>query len=166
MRKLRTIKLLTFSINWCDFKYMRKTKKFIIPESDNDFLSSILKAFKKRSKSLNYNCWNISVEKVIECFQDGRLEKIEIKIQPSDLNAYLELDVWEDRFIHLTCWERSKNQKWDWEYDGKLLPQYESKFFLNALEATRANFFEMTESRINEFEHSWQHLLARKLKSV
>ncbi|GAA5446112.1 hypothetical protein Misp06_04321 [Microbulbifer sp. NBRC 101763] len=145
---------------------MGRTKKFLIPESENEFLSDILGAIRKRSKSLKYNCWNISVEKVFEHFKEGRLEKVEIRIQPSDTNAELKVDVWEDRLIHLICWERTKPQKWDWEYDGKFLPIYEGKDFVLALEETRAKFFQMSESKVKEFENSWAHLLANGLKSV
>jgi hypothetical protein len=145
---------------------MGKSKNFVIPESDIEFLSDMLKTLKKRSKSLKYNCWNISIEKVFECFNDGKFEKIEIKIQPSDINAELKIDIWEDRLVHLVCWEHTKVQKWDWEYDGRLLPTYGSKDILLALEETRFKFFQMSESKKNEFESSWSHLLANGLKSV
>ncbi len=145
---------------------MGRAKKFTIPESENEFLSDILGGLKKRSKSLKYHCWNISVEKIFEYFKEGKLEKIEITIQPSDIHAELKINVWEGRLIHLVCWERTKAQKWDWEYDGKFLPIYESKDFMVALEETRAKFFQMSAPKVKEFENSWVHLLANGLKSV
>ena len=145
---------------------MGKSKTLNIPHSENVFIASILGALKKRSKSLKHNCWGISVDRVIEEFEDGRLEKLEIDIRPSNYNAKINAEVWEDRVVHLWCWERTKIQKWDWERRGKLLPVYDGTHFVAALEATIPNFFQMTEPGVHRFDPPWAPLLASGLKLV
>jgi len=140
---------------------MAKTKHFVIPGSDNDFLSDILFSIKKRSKSLRYRSSEISVERVFEEVDGERLEKVELEIQPSSGDAKLLIEVWQDRWVVVSCSERTKVQKWDWFYEGKLLPVYNGKAFVGAVEATRSHCFEMNSRKVSLFSRVWQPLLAK-----
>jgi len=102
----------------------RKSVNLIIPNSDDAFLSEFLTSLKKRSKSLKYNNQTIKCEKVYVEEDDARSEKIELEIHPYITNAKMHIDIWHDRWVSVSCWERSKDEKWDYAYDGKLIPIY------------------------------------------
>jgi len=135
--------------------------KLVIPESENSFLSTILTGVKKRSKSLKYNSWEFTIERVFEEYEDSRIEKIEVKIKPSSPHAWIELCIWQDRWITVSCWERTKESKWDWFYEGKFLPEFEGKPFIQAIEVTNSCFFGMTESKTTQFAEIWSPMLAQ-----
>lgn len=145
---------------------MSRSKNLVIPNSENEFLSDILASIKKRSKSLKYNSWELSVERLYEESKSGRVEKLEIMLKPSNYNAWLEVGVWEDRWITVNCWERTKENKWDWFYEGKFTPKTESKAFINAIESTNVAFFEMTSPDVNAFSSIWSPILADGLNCV
>lgn len=145
---------------------MGKNSKLILPESKDHFLSGILTNIKKRGKSLKYNSWSISIERVFEEHERDRIEKIEFRIQPSNSNSWLEVTIWQDRFVSINCWERSKQKKWDWYHEGKLLPIYDGKKLVESIEATRDHFFEMNDAKTSIFAPIWEPLLASGLKLV
>ncbi|MCO7225950.1 hypothetical protein [Pleionea sp. CnH1-48] len=145
---------------------MTKNKKFTIPESDSPFLSGILSSIEKRRKSLRYNSWSMSLERVVEVYEEGKLEKLEFKIQPSSHNAWLEASLWEDRFITVNCWERTKQNKWDWYHEGNLLPLFEPKSVIEAIENTRNGFKLMGDRSEPNFSSIWGSMLASGLKLV
>jgi len=140
---------------------MSKPKKLVIPESDDNFLSGVLAGIKKRSKSLKYHSWEMSVERIFEEYEGERCEKLEVKIKPSDHNAWIELNVWQDRWITVNCWERTKEGKWDWCYEGKVLPEFEGKPLIQALEATNSRFWGMDEEKTDLFSSIWSPMLAK-----
>ena len=145
---------------------MSRAKNLVIPRSENEFLSDILTSIKKRSKSLKHNSWELFIERVFEEYESGRVEKLEIRLKPSDDNAWIEIEIWEDRWVTVYCWERTKENKWDWFSEGKLLPGLEKKNFISAVETTNTRFFEMTSSNIDAFSAVWGLMLANGLKLV
>ncbi|TQV87239.1 hypothetical protein [Aliikangiella coralliicola] len=145
---------------------MAKSPKLTIPESKNEFLTEILSSFRKRSKSLKHNSWSISIERIFEEYEDDKVEKIEIEIKPSNRNAMLCLRIWQDRWVTVSCWERTKEEKWDYFFEGKLLPEKSGRPFIDSVEDTMAKFFEMRENKLERFNKIWTPLLANGLELV
>lgn len=140
---------------------MSRAKSLVIPNSENEFLSCVLASIKRRSKSLKYHSWELKIERVFEEYENERCEKLEVKLKPSDYNAWIEMGIWEDRWVTVSCWERTKENKWDWFYEGKLLPNVEGQSFVCAIEETNAVFFGMTSSNVDVFRSVWSSLLAK-----
>jgi hypothetical protein len=145
---------------------MNSRTRLVLPTSENEFLTDLLFSVKKRSKSLKYNSWAINVERIFEEYDSGRVEKLEIKLKPADYNAWLEVEIWEDRWVTVNCWERTKQNSWDWFYSGKLLGNIECRAFISSIEATNARFFQMTTENLDSFNSIWEPLLANSPKLV
>jgi len=141
-----------------------KSKHFQVPESQDKFLAEILGTIKKRSKSLNYNTRELSVDRVFEEWEESRTEKIEINLTVLDTSLFM--CVWQDRWITISCSGRTKENKWDWFYEGKYLPMVGGKEMIKAIETTFSNFYGMNEKRKSLFENIWKPLLARKLEII
>ena len=141
-----------------------KSKNFQIPESQQIFLSEILDSVKRRSKSLNYNTNDLSIDRIFEEWDEGRGEKIEIRLIKNRVR--LLLCVWEDRWITVSCATNTKGVKWNWFYEGKYLPLFGGKDMIEAIEKTFGKFYQMTQDSTVEFEAIWKPLLARKLEAV
>ncbi|WP_185964396.1 hypothetical protein [Aliikangiella marina] len=123
-------------------------------------MASILLGIKKRSKSLKHNTWNAKIEKVFVEYENGRSEKVELKLQPFNENAWLEIDIWDDRWLSIHCWARTKENNWDWFEEARLFPNVTSKSFVTALEATYKTFFRMNSDDVIQFKPIWTNLLA------
>lgn len=139
---------------------------FIIPKTDSQFLSDILSSIKRRSKSLNYHCEEVSVEKVIEHYDNERVEKVEIELKPYFENCQLYISIWEDRQVHISCGQRTKEIKWNWEIQGKYLTQFGGKIFVDSIEQTRDYFFEMNPKNTKNFNIIWDRLVSTGLRIV
>ncbi|MBV1911782.1 MAG: hypothetical protein KUG78_20990, partial [Kangiellaceae bacterium] len=148
--------------HWVENLSMARSSKLIFPESKNDFLSEMLMSFKKRSKSLKHKTIEISIERIFEEYDEGRIERIELEIETySSNNSKICLNIYQDRWVSVNCWERTKNEKWDWFYEGKLLPIVEGQKFVEAVEESLSSFYQMNQDKVEKFSAIWMPLLAR-----
>jgi len=141
-----------------------KSKHFQIPESQDAFLAEILGSIKKRSKSLNYNTSELSVDRVFEEWEEARIEKIEVKLTRNRVR--LLLCIWQDRWVTISCATNTKESKWHWFYEGKYLPIFGGKDMIEAIEKTFGKFYQMQKEKTSDFEKIWKPVLARKLEAV
>ncbi len=143
----------------------KRRKTVVLPESENEFLSSVLYALRKRSKALKNSSSVLRCDRVFVERDDDRYEKLELELRPEHsgakrcpLNAHaLEVPVVA---VSLAEW---KNNTWDWQwsYGGTLLPIYDGFTFVVALEATLDTSFGMDAHRTDAFDSIWSPLLAR-----
>ena len=144
----------------------KKPKHLVLPNSENLFLSEVLDGIRRRTKPIKHSSWEFGVERVFEEHSDDRLEKLEITLKPSSHHAYLRIVVWEDRFVDVSAFERTKAEKWDWQREGRLLPTYSGFDFVLVLQETGAIFYQMSESQIHKFDSIWTPMLARGPEGV
>ncbi len=136
-------------------------KNFVLPESTNEFLGRILLSIRKRSKSLKYHSWLLTVERVFEAWEQTRLETLQIDMKPSSEEVWIRVLVWEDRWIDVFVWERTKFAKWDYQYEGRLLPEYEGRAFVDAIQALASLCSGMAPGAVGQFDAIWGPMLAR-----
>ncbi|TQV66482.1 hypothetical protein FKG94_26990 [Exilibacterium tricleocarpae] len=141
-----------------------------IPSSKNKFIDDFLHSIKKRGKSLKHKTSFMSCDKVFTEEEGVRLEKVELKLSPghsASASCTLEIHVWEDRWIRLLFSEWKDNAwDWSWNIEGSILPVYDGKSIIEAIESTLLQSFEMSASSTNRFDQVWRPILAREPELV
>ncbi len=143
----------------------KRTKHLDLPRSDSPLLADVLESIRRRSKSIKHGGWRFQVDRVFEEYSDGRVEKLEIRIQYQELPVHLDIDVWDDRWVLVSAYKRTEMEKWHWEFQGRLMPDVEDLEFMRLIEMSQG--FQFTDQgRADLLESIWGQILGRGPRPV
>jgi len=138
------------------------------PNSEKELIASVIASLKKRHKALKHKVKSVTCDKLLEVNDDARREKLEVSLQGYSDN--LRAHVWEDGWIWVDFRARavgsSGGWRWEWSYDGRLLPVHDGRVLVEALERTLGAAAALDGNAMSVFDAIWQPLLARGPKTV
>jgi hypothetical protein len=139
------------------------------PSSEKELIASVIGSLRKRHKALKHKVKSVTCDKVFEEHEGRREEKLEITLHGAfnDLRAF----VWEDGSVWIDFRSRRLGRaggwRWEWSYDGRLLPVHDGRTFIAALEHTLdAAPFSGDVADVSAFSAIWRPLLAQGPKPV
>lgn len=139
----------------------------IFPEPKNRHLKTYIFSLKKRSKAIKYKCDSIQCERVIENFQQRRVEKIETEVQFIDRTQQLRLFIWEDRWIWLDARKSSKSGwVWEWEFSGRVI---NDETFVDTIKLFERTIEAVSHNKIDtllKLEVFWEKIVATGPKLI
>jgi hypothetical protein len=130
--------------------------------ADNPFLAEVLEAIRRRSKSLKHRNATPDVRRIVEIRDGETFERVEIVIE-SRRYQRLVVIARDDRWTWVSATESIKNAGWKFvfESEGRLGGNGTGRELVEALEASLAVMFDLTEEDTGRLEAIWSLLLAR-----
>lgn len=138
----------------------KRTKHLDLPRSDCPLLADVLESIRRRSKSIKHHGWRFEVDRIFEEYSDGRVEKLEIRIQYHELPVHLDVDVWEDRWVMVSAYKRTETEKLHWDIQGRLMPEVDGLEFMQLIEKSQG-FHYTDQDRSDLLKSIWSQILAR-----
>ena len=133
------------------------------PTFTSEFLQSIAKGLKKRSKALKHKSWEFKCERVLEQGQRDKQEKLEFDIRcfGENRDTFIRLFVWDDRWAWIDARESAKKEQlFEWDYEGRLLGDVGPQRVVTALEET------LERRQPEDLDSVWRELLANGPQKV